>query len=56
MISDYEPAPVQEAIVAAAQEIEIPFNPDHNGLEIEGVSYTQLSISEASGRAQPRPT
>ena len=46
VISDYEPAPVQEAIVAAAQEIEIPFNPDHNGLEVEGVSYTQLSISD----------
>jgi choline dehydrogenase len=46
VISDYEPAPVQQAIVAAAQEVEIPFNPDHNGPEIEGVSYTQLSIRD----------
>ncbi len=46
VISDYEPAPIQQAIVAAAQEIEIPFNPDHNGPEIEGVSYTQLSIRD----------
>ncbi len=46
VISDYEPAPVQRAIVAAAQEVEIPFNPDHNGPEIEGVSYTQLSIRD----------
>ena len=46
VISDYEPAPVQRAIVAAAQEAEIPLNPDHNGPEIEGVSYTQLSIRD----------
>jgi choline dehydrogenase-like flavoprotein len=46
VISDYEPAPIQQAIVAAAQEVEIPFNPDHNGPEIEGVSYMQLSIRD----------
>jgi choline dehydrogenase len=46
VISDYEPAPIQRAIVAAAQEVEIPFNRDHNGPEIEGVSYTQLSIRD----------
>ena len=46
VISDYEPAPIQQAIVAAAREVEIPFNPDHNGSEIEGVSYTQLSIRD----------
>jgi choline dehydrogenase len=46
VISDYEPAPVQQAIVAAAQEVEIPFNPDHNGPEIEGVSYIQFSIRD----------
>jgi choline dehydrogenase len=46
VISDYEPAPIQQAIVAAAQEVEIPFNPDHNGPEIEGVSYLQFSIRD----------
>jgi choline dehydrogenase len=46
VISDYEPAPVQQAIVAAAQQVEIPFNPDHNGADVEGVSYTQLSIRD----------
>jgi choline dehydrogenase len=46
VISDYEPAPIQKAIVAAAQEIDIPFNPDHNGPEIEGVSYMQFSIRD----------
>jgi choline dehydrogenase len=46
VISEYEPAPIQQAIVAAAQEVEIPFNPDHNGPEIEGVSYLQFSIRD----------
>ncbi len=46
VISDYEPAPIHQAIVAAAQEVGIPFNEDHNGPEIEGVSYMQLSIRD----------
>ncbi len=46
VISDYEAAPVHQSIVAAAQESGIPFNEDHNGPEIEGVSYMQLSIRD----------
>jgi choline dehydrogenase len=46
VISDYEAAPVHQAIVAAAQEAGIPFNDDHNGTEIEGVSYMQLTIRD----------
>jgi choline dehydrogenase len=46
VISDYEAAPVQQSIVAAAQEAGIPFNDDYNAERIEGVSYTQLAISD----------
>jgi choline dehydrogenase len=46
VISDYEAAPIHQSIAAAAQESGIPFNEDHNGPEIEGVSYMQLSIRD----------
>jgi choline dehydrogenase-like flavoprotein len=46
VISDYEPAAIHRSIVAAAQEVGIPFNDDHNGPEIDGVSYMQFSIRE----------
>jgi choline dehydrogenase len=46
VISKYESAPVQQAIVAAAQEAGIPFNDDYNAERIEGVSYTQLAIND----------
>ncbi|MGA9634575.1 MAG: GMC family oxidoreductase N-terminal domain-containing protein [Solirubrobacterales bacterium] len=46
VISDYEPAPIHQSIVEAAQQAGIPFNEDHNGPEIEGVSYMQLSIRD----------
>jgi choline dehydrogenase len=46
VISEYEPAPIHRAIVSAAQEVGIPFNEDHNGPEIDGVSYMQLSIRD----------
>ena len=46
VISEYEAAPVQEAIVAAAQEAGIPFNADYSAERIEGVSYAQLAISD----------
>jgi choline dehydrogenase len=46
VISDYEPAPIHRAIVAAAREVGIPFNEDHNGPQIDGVSYMQLSIRD----------
>lgn len=46
VLSDYEAAPVQQAIVAASQEAGVAFNDDYNGTDIEGVSYMQLSIRD----------
>ena len=44
VLTDYEPAPLHRSIVAAAQEAGIPFNPDYNRGEPDGVSYLQLTI------------
>jgi len=43
-------APVHEAIVEAAQQAGIPFNPNYNGEAQDGVSYMHLNIHE--GRRQ----
>ncbi len=42
----YEPHPMLAAMVAAAQEAGVPFNADQNGLELEGVGYSQLTIRD----------
>jgi choline dehydrogenase-like flavoprotein len=44
VMSRYEPHPVTAAAVAAAQEAGIPFNDDHNGAELDGVGFCQLTI------------
>lgn len=46
VMSRYEPHPVTAAAVAAAQEAGIPFNDDHNGAELDGVSFCQLTIRD----------
>src|SRR3954462_15423502 len=46
MTSDYEADAIHQAIVAAAQECGVPFNPDYNGAEQDGVSYMQFSIKD----------
>jgi len=33
-------------MVAASQEAGVPFNDDHNGAELDGVGYTQLTIRD----------
>jgi choline dehydrogenase len=42
----YEPHPMLAAMVAAAQEAGVPFNDDHNGPELDGVGYSQLTIRD----------
>jgi choline dehydrogenase len=46
VITEYEPHPVIAAAVAAAQEAGVPFNEDHNGPELDGVGFTQLTIRD----------
>jgi choline dehydrogenase len=48
ILTKYEPAPLHRSIVAAAQQAGIPFNPDYNRGQPDGVSYMQLTI--AGGR------
>jgi choline dehydrogenase len=42
----YEPHPLVAAAVAAAQEAGVVFNEDHNGAELDGVGYAQLTIKD----------
>jgi choline dehydrogenase len=44
VLTQYEPHPVNAAVVAAAQEAGIPFNDDHNGAQLDGVGFAQLNI------------
>lgn len=44
VIADYTPHPVNAAIVAAAVEQGLPFNPDCNGERPDGAGFCQLTI------------
>ncbi|HEX7526443.1 MAG TPA: GMC family oxidoreductase N-terminal domain-containing protein [Gaiellaceae bacterium] len=44
--AQYPRHPLIEAMVAAAQEAGIPYNPDHNGPELDGVGYSQLTMRD----------
>ncbi len=46
VLTQYEPHPVNAAVVDAAQEAGIPFNDDHNGEQLDGVAYAQLNIKD----------
>jgi choline dehydrogenase len=46
VMADYEPHPLLAAFVVAAQEAGIPFNEDHNGPELDGVGFSQLTIRD----------
>lgn len=46
VMSRYRANPIQEAIVTGAQEAGIPFNPDHNGEELDGVGFMQLMVRD----------
>jgi choline dehydrogenase len=50
--ADYEPHPLHAAAVAAAQEIGIPFNDDHNGPAQDGVGYCQLTVKDGVRQSQ----
>jgi choline dehydrogenase len=46
VMTRYEPHPLIAAMVAASQDAGIPFNDDHNGAELDGVGYSQLTIRD----------
>jgi choline dehydrogenase len=48
----YDPHPLHAAVVEAAQEAGLPFNPDHNGAELDGVGFAQLMIKEGRRQSQ----
>ncbi|HWQ00913.1 MAG TPA: GMC family oxidoreductase, partial [Gaiellaceae bacterium] len=50
--ADYEPHPLQAAVVEAAQEIGITFNDDHNGPTQDGVGYCHLTIKDNVRQSQ----
>ena len=52
VMGTYEPHPFHAAVVEAAQEVGIPFNPDHNGAEQEGVGYQQLMVKDGQRHSQ----
>lgn len=48
------PLPVCEAFFKAAQEMGIPYNPDFNGAQLEGVGYYQLTQRDAKRSSAAR--
>jgi len=46
VIGGYPLAPIHEAIIAAAEEIGVPRNPDYNSGHLDGVSQQQLTIRD----------
>lgn len=43
---DYPRHPFHESIVAGAQEVGVPYNPDYNGAEILGISWMQMCTKD----------
>ena len=46
VMARYEPHPVIAAAVEAAQEAGVSINDDHNGPELDGVGFAQLTIRD----------
>ncbi|HEY7618664.1 MAG TPA: GMC family oxidoreductase N-terminal domain-containing protein, partial [Solirubrobacteraceae bacterium] len=46
IMTRYEPHPLLASMVAATVEAGVPFNDDHNGAELDGVGYSQLTIRD----------
>jgi choline dehydrogenase len=44
--SEYPRHPLIESMVAASQEAGIAYNPDHNGAELDGVGWSQLTMRD----------
>jgi choline dehydrogenase len=46
VMTRWDPDPIQASIIEAAQEAGLPYNPDYNSTELDGVSQMQFTISE----------
>jgi choline dehydrogenase len=46
VLTEFDAHPVQHAAVAAAGQQGLPFNPDYNAGDLDGVSYVQLTIRD----------
>ncbi|MHC6176011.1 GMC family oxidoreductase [Glutamicibacter sp. X7] len=46
VVQDFEHAPIQQAMLDGALETGIPFNPDYNSGDVEGVAWMQLTIRD----------
>ncbi|HST83399.1 MAG TPA: FAD-dependent oxidoreductase [Kineosporiaceae bacterium] len=46
LVTSFEPHPVQRAAVVAAGQRGLPFNPDYNTGQLDGVSYVQLTLRD----------
>jgi choline dehydrogenase len=46
VLTQYPRHPLIESMVAASQEAGIPYNADHNGPELDGVGYSQLTVRD----------
>lgn len=44
--NQYETSPINKAFVAAGVEVGLPFNPDQNGAEQDGIGYAQVTVSK----------
>jgi choline dehydrogenase len=54
VLSGYQPDPIHESLVVGAKELGLPFNPDYNSGELDGVSFVQLNVKD--GRRQSAAT
>lgn len=50
--ASFEPHPLLADVVTGSQEVGVPFNPDHNGAELDGVSFTQLMVKDGRRQSQ----
>ncbi|NAZ74253.1 oxidoreductase [Kineococcus sp. T13] len=46
VVGSYPLAPIQASIVQAAQQVGIPFNPDYNAGELDGISQQQITVRD----------
>ncbi|WP_432502867.1 GMC family oxidoreductase [Kineococcus arenarius] len=46
VVGGYPLAPIQSSIVEAAQQCGVPFNPDYNSGELDGVSQQQITVRD----------